>query len=379
MSGTIVGPVDPTVRLHLISVPHTNTTEDHAYCAFTTDVRDFASMMTLRGHEVYLYAGPHNEAIVTEHVPLVDDAWQATWFGGYAAGQLFPENLFANDTPWWQQWNLRAVAAIEERIQPGDYVLPILGHSFKQIIDRFQDDYITAEWMCGYPSNNRYTKNVNYVSYAWRNHCEGRAGMCHANWQDSVISNPFAMQNQIDRDDKGYLLFIGRKNESKGLHIANDIALRSGRRLVACGQGPTDLAPDAEHHGVVTGYLKQRLIECAHAVLVPSIYVEPFGKIVVEANLRGVPAITSDFGAFSETVTNGRNGQRCRTMKEFVAAVDRPYAPPEVIQREAEKRFAFNPTNGRGRMGDEMESWLERLRARTAEDWYADAPEPKEH
>ncbi len=38
--------------------------------------------------------------------------------------------------------------------------------------------------------------------------------------------------------------------------------------------------------------------------------------------LSGTPVITTDHGAYSETVVNGVNGYRCRTLKDFMSAVD---------------------------------------------------------
>ena len=50
------------IRFHLVSLPHTNTTEAFSSCAFTEKVRKFAAMMKGLGHEVILYAGEFNEA-----------------------------------------------------------------------------------------------------------------------------------------------------------------------------------------------------------------------------------------------------------------------------------------------------------------------------
>ena len=36
----------------------------------------------------------------------------------------------------------------------------------------------------------------------------------------------------------------------------------------------------------------------------------------------GTPAITSDFGAFCETVEHGRTGYRCHTLEQFMWAID---------------------------------------------------------
>ena len=50
------------MRFHVVSLPHTNTTESFAVCAYTEKVRKFCIMMKALGHTVYLYAGEQNEA-----------------------------------------------------------------------------------------------------------------------------------------------------------------------------------------------------------------------------------------------------------------------------------------------------------------------------
>jgi len=356
------------MRLHVLSVPHTSTTEAHSYCAFTSDVRDFCTMMTLRGHDVFLYAGPDNEALCTEHIPLVTHEWQLEHFGEFDHGRLFPHDIFAPSKTWNRQWNIYATEQIKERIEPGDVLLTILGVTFAETIDEIAKTNTVAEMYVGYPTEQRHTRYCNYVSYAHRNYCEGWDRRCFLDWPNSVVANPFPLPNDVHFNDGGYLLFVGRKNESKGLHIANDIAIRTGIPLVVAGQGPNDLCRAARYaYGVVTGGVKKALIEGAHAVLVPSIYGEPFGKIVAEANLLGTPVITSDFGAFSETVVDGFNGQRCRTMREFLDATQMAFAPPEAIAQVAANTWAYDAV-GDGRPGLEMEKWLTRL---TADSWYA--------
>jgi glycosyltransferase involved in cell wall biosynthesis len=51
-----------------------------------------------------------------------------------------------------------------------------------------------------------------------------------------------------------------------------------------------------------------RLIYRARAVVMPSIWPEPFGRIPVEANRLGVPAIVSSAGGLLETIVDGATG-----------------------------------------------------------------------
>jgi glycosyltransferase involved in cell wall biosynthesis len=77
----------------------------------------------------------------------------------------------------------------------------------------------------------------------------------------------------------------------------------------------------------------------AQVVLVPTQYVEPFGNVAIEAMASGTPVLTTDWGAFTETVRNGQNGFRCRTLKEFVDGItlvkelDRSYIRSSALAR----------------------------------------------
>ncbi len=65
---------------------------------------------------------------------------------------------------------------------------------------------------------------------------------------------------------------------------------------------------------------RRRLLANARAVFVLSMYVEPFGGIAVEAMMSGTPVITSDWGAFTETVPHGLVGYRVRTFGQMLWA-----------------------------------------------------------
>jgi glycosyltransferase involved in cell wall biosynthesis len=42
--------------------------------------------------------------------------------------------------------------------------------------------------------------------------------------------------------------------------------------------------------------------------------------VAIESQMAGTPPITTDFGAFPETVDHGRTGFRCHTLDQFVWA-----------------------------------------------------------
>lgn len=126
-----------------------------------------------------------------------------------------------------------------------------------------------------------------------------------------------------------YLLYLGRDAPDKGIELARQCAQDTGFPL------------RIEHTGW-SGAAKNNLIANARAVLMPTLYEEPFGYVAIEAQMCGTPAITTDWGAFPETVIHGLTGFRCRTAAEFAAAakmassLNRPQ-----IRESALRRFSL--------------------------------------
>jgi glycosyltransferase involved in cell wall biosynthesis len=119
----------------------------------------------------------------------------------------------------------------------------------------------------------------------------------------------------------GYALFIGRLSDEKGvMHLleAWKILGRSDRRLVIAGEGPelSRLQAYASTHGLgnvtFTGFVpkqEQAAIWAGAAFsVVPSIWEEPFGMVVLEAWARGRTVIAHRIGALPELIVDGENG-----------------------------------------------------------------------
>jgi len=117
----------------------------------------------------------------------------------------------------------------------------------------------------------------------------------------------------------------------KGLDIACQVSRELGKKLIVAGQGslvnPTeglDITkenfPNVEYMGAVGPEERKDLMGKAKLAFVPTYYIEPFGGVAVELQMCGTPVITSDWGAFVETVLHGVTGYRCRTYDDFVWA-----------------------------------------------------------
>jgi glycosyltransferase involved in cell wall biosynthesis len=364
------------MRFHLIGLPHVQTTRAYNWCAFSMKVINFSEMMTSLGHEVFLYSGEQNEAKCTEHIPVVTDEQQHKWFGHYDwSTDVF--NGWQAGSEWWETMNQTAIAEISKRIEPKDFVCVIAGRCQESIVNAFPA-HIAVEWGIGYPGI--FAKHRVFESYAWMHHLQGVYRNEDVRFFDTVIPNSFRISDfPLGRGDGGYYLFIGRFIRRKGIEIAVEATKRIDARLVMAGQGMkrkgdlycgediTVCGYHLKHVGVVGIEERAKLMGAAKAVFVPTTYLEPFGGVAVEANLCGTPVITTDHGAFTETVTNGFNGWRCRTLSDFMRAAQSVYGMDRAaIRNAAQDRYSTD------NIRHQYEKYFERLLTLWGHGWYQD-------
>jgi glycosyltransferase involved in cell wall biosynthesis len=123
----------------------------------------------------------------------------------------------------------------------------------------------------------------------------------------------FVPEPDVRRDGPGqHVLFLGRLTEEKGVRLlmsAWDIA-RPGLPLVIAGTGPLQDEvrawaadrSDVRYVGLLDKAGCRSLTAQAAAVVVPSVWLETFGLVVVEAMAAGVPAVAADHGSLPELV-----------------------------------------------------------------------------
>lgn len=116
----------------------------------------------------------------------------------------------------------------------------------------------------------------------------------------------------------GYMLFVGRLSSEKGINTLLRAweHLETQRELVIVGSGPlkTEVEQAAQRIAGVK-YLGQRSVEDvyalmgeAEALILPSEWYEPFGRVAIEAFAKGTPVIAANIGAMSELVEHERTG-----------------------------------------------------------------------
>lgn len=360
------------MRLHLVALPHTQTDGRFLSCAYTQKVVKFCRMMAPH-HEVILYAGDENVAPCSEHVALFTEAERAADWGDGFDTVTSPLRWDATE-PYWARMNARAVEAITARAEPQDLLLLTAGWAQKPIAD--QVPVLTCEWAVGY--EGIFADYCAFESAAWMHHVYGRQRWATGRFYDAVIPNYFDPDDFALAPKGDYLLYVGRLIERKGPHVAAQIAKRVGLPLLVAGPGVASASPGeivttdgcrivgpVEYVGELDRDARRDLMAGARALLAPTLYIEPFGGVTIEAMLSGTPVVTTDWGAFTETVSDDV-GRRFRTLAQGVDAVRAVLdLDPATVRAHALARYSLDAVRPR------FESWLEQLLGLWGPGWAA--------
>jgi glycosyltransferase involved in cell wall biosynthesis len=359
------------MRLHVPSLPWTETTADYLSCAYTQKVVKFAQMMESLGHEVVLYSGEENEAPCAEHWPVVSQAERKEWFGEYdpVAVSVISGITWDPMAPPWATMNQRVVEIIQDGLKTRDYdktdMLCLISGWCQEPIARALPAMTVAEWGVGYQGvvpRDRW--GWCFESYAWMHYVYGRQAVVNGRWYDTTIPNSFDPDDFDFEAERGdYLLFLGRVIERKGAHVGAQIAERLGMRYIVAGPGARqngkmvvgEIPFPGEYVGPADKELRAELLSGAAAVMMPTIYLEPFGGVAVEAMMSGTPVVATNWGAFTETVVPGISGEFFRTLPEGLDAVRRAFElDRHVVRKHAERYSIWNVRH-------EYDKWLRRL------------------
>lgn len=149
-----------------------------------------------------------------------------------------------------------------------------------------------------------------------------------------TVYNGIRLEDFTFREAPGdYLAFVGRIHPDKGVHLAIDVALRSGTRLVIAGIVQDEayfeetirprLGPGVEFVGPAGPDLRDELLGKALATLHMTTIPERFGLAMAESMATGTPVIGTDLGSVREVVADGTTGYVVDGTDEAAAAVER--------------------------------------------------------
>ena len=334
------------MRFHIPSIPHTVTSKKHSACAFTQNIVNFCAMMSRRGHEIIHYGHRNSNIECAELVTVIEPETYDTLYGNVYDIRKNQYTVLSDDSEMYKLIAGNTIYEISKRKQPGDFLLLFGGFWQKRIADAHQD-MIVVEPAIGYPSS--FCKYKVYPSYACLHSFVQDANL-QMNYYHVVIPHYFDVDDfDATQPKEDYFLFVGRLNFDKGITIAIQLTERIGARLKVCGQG--DLSSLGYHqipeHVDFIGYVgveeRKKLMAKAKCLIMPTLYMEPFGCVAIEGMLSGTPILTNDWGGPGENNVHGVTGFKCRTFEQFEwAARNIHLINPKNCREWAEKNFSFD-------------------------------------
>jgi glycosyltransferase involved in cell wall biosynthesis len=136
--------------------------------------------------------------------------------------------------------------------------------------------------------------------------------------------------------DADFALFLGRLHPDKAPHLALEAAHAAGLPLVLAGKCAeqieldyldAEILPRLREGDVMFGMAdaaqKRDLLSRARALLMPIVWEEPFGMVMIEAMVCGTPVIAFGSGAVPEIVVDGVTGFICADVASMVEAIGR--------------------------------------------------------
>lgn len=309
---------------HVLGVPHTVSSTKFNACAYTQKVVKFGKMMKALGHKVIHYGHEDSDLECDEHVSVLTNEDFEKSYGTHDWKSKFFK--FDTNDHAYQTFYANAIREVGKRKGKNEFILPFWGSGVRPVCDA-HPDLICVEPGIGY-AGGFWARWKVFESYAiYHAYCGmNRVGHCNQDWYEVVIPNYFDKNDFLFNDKKeDYFLYLGRVYDGKGVNVAIQATEAAGVKLVVAGQKEEgySLPPHVEYIGYADMEKRKELMANAAASFLPSMYVEPFGGVQIENLLSGTPTITTDWGAFAENNLHGITGYRCRSMGDFVEAIQR--------------------------------------------------------
>lgn len=317
-------------KVHLVSIPYSITNKDYSCCAFTQNILKFIDMM--KNDCEMLHYGHSLSDVSCENVEVTNEKdfelsfgkdWQTYFKTGW-----FKYGDKNKHLPIYEIFEERVVVELAKRLSYGDKILFWWGSGHINIYDCFVDKrekYALVEPAIGYPQVLEKTFKAYASHTAMASHL-GKIDSDFVDWNQRVIPHYFDLDDfEFSVKTEDYFVFLHRITYAKGFDLVLQLARDLGFNLKVAGQGSLedyDIPDNVEYLGSVGVEERKKLLSKSKGMLMPTMYLEPFGMSGVEALLSGTPTITTDFGAFSEWNLHGLTGYRCKRYDEFVWAIN---------------------------------------------------------
>lgn len=281
----------------------------------------FAEEYTRQGHQVTLLAGPGSHCSGTT-VTFGTNSLTRSKF------QKWKEVLFV----WKYLLKKHTEFDLIHNFGRLVYLLPILNTNAGKIMTYGRR--VAA-------GNIRYINmlpNKNLVFTACSNYCVS-TGNVAGRWEtvyNTINFDNYKPVNQFNTDAP--LMFLGRLDKIKGVHLAIQAAKASGQKLLLAGNishtpdnyqyFKTEIEPhidgdSVKYIGELNDADKNKHLGQAKALLFPIQWDEPFGMVMIEAMACGTPVIAFNRGSVPEVIQDNLNGLVVNDVEEMVEAISK--------------------------------------------------------
>lgn len=371
-------------KANIILVGLHNSPSHPDYCAnpFTSNVLAVANMLNKYDCYDIKHFGPEGSIMPdnVEHVDVLKQSLLDKSFGdNWRTQQDLPDT--SGDNIAARSFNINAEFAIREHYGIDEDMPNILinfaGAGQRELCDNLTEkiNAIVIEGYFGY--DVCFSRCRVFPSIAWQNYNYGvfnreyeeftrdwteedkmdmsripvnATPLWHCKMEDdAVIPHSIDIRRfEYQKEKRNFLLYAGRIVPSKGIEAMVNASRSLGLTLKIAGPGDyrEAMGSNPPNHVEILGTLKGKELSDAmgqaRAFLYYTQYIEPFGLAPIEANACGTPAITSNYGAFQETISNGVNGFRANNEEELRDYIQRSAEiSTEKCRRHVENNYSY--------------------------------------
>lgn len=205
-----------------------------------------------------------------------------------------------------------------------EIALPFASLCKKSVVFTHHDPF---NFLVKYKNNFPKYKHLNWLSMSFAQ----RAGMPEdTNWVGNVYHGLDAKELYLlEKPSFDYVAYLGRIIQPKGVHLAIQAVKEYNKtaskplRLKIAGKHYAEESKDGYWRAVIepqldenieyVGFIdsddkKREFVGNAKALLVPSLFAEPFGMVTLESFACGTPVIGLNSGALPEVIEHGKTG-----------------------------------------------------------------------
>ena len=302
---------EPNKRVAVLS-PIAWRTPPRQYGAWETVASNIAEGLVARGWDVTLFAS--RDSVTRAHLhAVVDKGYEEdSTIDSKVAEYLHISEVFEHAAEFdLIHSNYDFMPLTYTRLVRTPVLTTIHGFSSPKIMpiySKYRDGYFVSV------SDSDRTTGLNYLATVY----------------NGIDLSLYPLQDSRGED----LIFMGRIDRDKGVHLAIEVARQSGLRLIIAGivQDEVYFREEIKPHlddkniqyiGPVDVAGKNELFARARAVLHLNTIPERFGLVLVEANAAGVPVIAMDLGSCREVIKDGQTGFLVDNVTEAVRALGR--------------------------------------------------------